>query len=217
MNEYADYYRARLPEPRTILGLKLRPFSLGHRLLLHRIESFFVGADDRLTYEDLALSVLICSLPYARAVEVFDDPDLPRFMKLWADRLTGRGILTALGVRKIRTIPLQTKGKEFIDYMNSGERKLTYAATENGQEIPLPTLQKIRVTLLQEFGGLTDEALMDRPWGLCVEDYITIHTLKGNVTMYDGSLLSEAAAAAKAKWEELVTRGIIKPQPNGAN
>jgi hypothetical protein len=217
VNEHADYYLARLPEPTTLLGLRLRPFSIGHLLLLHRIKSYFVQEDDKLTYEDLALSVLICSLPFAEGVAVFEDPDLPRFMRQWADRLTGRGILSKLGLRRLRTISLQANGTAFFEYMAAGSRKLTYASKGDGNEIPLPLVQIVRVTLLQAFGGLTDETLMDRPLGLCMEDFVTIHTLKGNVTMYDSKVLDEAAEAAKAHWEQLVARGVIKPQPNGAN
>lgn len=216
MNEHADYYTARLPEPTTILGLKLRPFSLGHLLLLHRIRSYFVGEDEKLTYEDLALSVLICSQPYAAAVAAFDDPDLPVFMDKWQARLTGRGLLTALGLRKLRVIPLHASAAAFVEYMAAGYCKLTYAPKSEGEPIPLPLVQLVSVTLLQEFGGLTDEALMDRPWGRCMEDYVTIHAIKGSVTLYDGNVLAEAHDAAKAYHEKLVREGRF-PHPNGAN
>lgn len=217
MNEHTSYYHARLPEPTTILGLKLRPFSLGHLLLLHRINSYFVGDDENLTYEDLALSVLICSQRYAEAVAIFDDPDLKRFMARWAARLTGRGVLTALKLRRLRVIDLHKKAAEFAAYIASGHRKVDYKGKGDGHEIPLPLVQIVRVTLLQEFGGLTDEAIVDRPWGLCMEDYLTIHSLKGNVDLYAEGTFDQAREAAKAKYEDLVLRGIIKPEPNGAN
>ncbi len=217
MNEYADYYLARIPEPTTLLGLKLRPFSLGHLLLLHRIKSFFAGEDDRLTYEDLALSVLICSQTYEQAIAYFDDKDLVKFMQRWADRLTGRGILTRLGIRPLRIIQLEDKAADFASYMQRGVRKLTYSNKSEGDEIPLPLVQIVRVTLLQEFGGLTDAELMNRPWGLCIEDYITIHTLKGNVRMFDPSALESAQAAAKAAYEKMVLHGRITPPVTGAN
>ncbi len=217
MNEHADYYLARVPEPTTILGLRLRPFSIGHLLLLHRIKSYFAGEDENLTYEDLALSVLICSQKYEEAIASFNDPELPSLMGKWADKLTGNGLLTRLGLRPLRIIPLQIKASEFVAYMQRGVRTLSYASTkEGGTPIPLPTVQVIRVTLLRNFGGLTDEALMDRPWGLCVEDYITIHTLDGKVKMYEAGSLPKAMDEAKAVYEQMVKSGRIKPA-NGAN
>lgn len=217
MNEHADYYLARVPEPTTLLGLKLRPFSLGHRLLLHRIKSYFVGEDEDLGYEDLALSVLICSQTYEKAISYLDDPDLQKFMGKWADQLTGRGVLTRLGLKRLSVIPLADKAAEFASYMQRGVRKLSYSSKGEGRNIPLPDIQVIRVTLLRNFGGLTDEVLMDRPWGLCVEDYITIHTLDDNVTMYDASELSKARDQAKEFYEKMVAQGAIKPEQNGAN
>lgn len=212
MNEHVDYYKARLPEPFTILGLKLRPFSFGHLLLLHRIESYFVGADSELTYEDLALSVLICSMSYRDAIQIFDDKTLPKFMARWADRLTGRGILATLRLRTVRTIPLHVKAADFASYMASGKRRLTYLNNGESRELGLPDIQIVRVTLLREFGGLTDEALMDRPWGLCEEDFVTIHALDDKVTMHESVDLTDAREAAKKVYDR-----YVKPQKNGAN
>lgn len=216
MNEHAEYYSARLPEPTTLLGLTLRPFSLGHLLLLNRISSYFVGADEKLTHEDLALSVLICSLPYAQAVAAINDPDLQRFMAKWAARLTGRGVLTALGWRKLRVIPLHASAAVFAAYLSSGTRKIDFTNKGDGKPLPLPLVQLVRVTLLQAFGGLTDEALLDRPWGLCMEDYLTVHAIKSNIELNDLDALGEAKNAAKEAFEKLVAQGRI-PHPNGAN
>jgi len=49
-----DFYSVAIPEQRQILGLKLRPLSLGHVIILHRIESAFLceGIPD---YQELAM------------------------------------------------------------------------------------------------------------------------------------------------------------------
>lgn len=214
MNEYADYYKARIPEPVRILGLKLRPFALGHLVLLHRIESYFVGASETLTYEDLALSVLICSLPYKEALEALEDKDLDRFMRRWVAKLTGRGFLATLLLRPPVGIPLASNASKFVDYMASGRRQISYVQTSEGRAMDLPEVQVVRVILLKHFGGLTDEALMDRPWGLCEEDCLTLYAIEGRVAMHETGHLEDAAETAKAVFDKLVQAGRIRPNGN---
>ena len=40
-----DYLHSIIPEPVTILGQELRPFSLGHYLLLNRLDCAFLSDD----------------------------------------------------------------------------------------------------------------------------------------------------------------------------
>ena len=63
MNHAADYFTATMPEPWQILGLRLRPFSLGHYKLLRRFDCAFVAEESREgTRADLLLGVLCCSM-----------------------------------------------------------------------------------------------------------------------------------------------------------
>ena len=48
-----DYLHSIIPEPVTILGQDLRPFSLGHYLLLQRLECAFVCEDKEPLLGDL--------------------------------------------------------------------------------------------------------------------------------------------------------------------
>jgi hypothetical protein len=59
-----DYFSAAYPEPWQILGVNLRPFSVGHYLKLKRLNCAFVADGESLaSVGDLLLGVIICSMP----------------------------------------------------------------------------------------------------------------------------------------------------------
>ena len=66
-----DYYQAAVPDGWQVLGVKLRPLSLGHLILLKRYGSAFVVGGIP-TEADLVLSVLICSRTYEDGVELVE-------------------------------------------------------------------------------------------------------------------------------------------------
>ncbi len=71
----AAEFTAALPEPHTILGLKLLPLSLGRYRLLKRFDSPFVDDEDRkITTEEmireLIFALIICGLPCAEFNEL---------------------------------------------------------------------------------------------------------------------------------------------------
>ena len=71
-------FAAALPEPYRILGLKLRPFSLGHYVILSRHGSAFVAEQEgRATREDLIFAVLVCSMSFEEFNEWIDSGPLP--------------------------------------------------------------------------------------------------------------------------------------------
>lgn len=58
----ANYSAAAYPEPFTILGLRLKPLSLQHYLLMHRFDVAFVAEGNATAdFSDLVMGVLICS------------------------------------------------------------------------------------------------------------------------------------------------------------
>ena len=66
-----DFYQAAVPDGWQILGVRLKPLSLGHLILLHRYESAFVVGGIP-TEADLVLSVLICSRTYEDAIDLVE-------------------------------------------------------------------------------------------------------------------------------------------------
>ena len=83
----AAFLTAAIPEPFTILGRNLKPFSLGHELLFQRFGvNFSVESKDAPRYEDLILGVLLCSQEFDQALLSLQSRGLPHRIKFWAWR-----------------------------------------------------------------------------------------------------------------------------------
>ena len=99
-----DFYLASIPDQFRVLGFALRPLSLGHVIILHRLESPYVTGG-RPDIESLATAVFICCQTYKEAVNGISDPQRDAFMLRWYDRLSGRDRwLVRCGFRKERLI-----------------------------------------------------------------------------------------------------------------
>lgn len=193
------FYQAAIPDAWEILGVKLRPFSLGHVILLHRIDSPFVSRtlSDHPTFDDLALSVLICSESYEKAVECLDYPHLPRVLRSWADRLTGMDRWTVrMGLRKARIIDFLQPAIEFSNYIREHSKIPDYDFNPaDFSEMHCPEVQMVKVTLMREM-GFSESELLDRSWGLCLWDYVVLRAQDGKVKMIDAEVKKEALNTA---------------------
>lgn len=201
-----DFYKVAVPEPTTLLGLRLRPFSLGHLILLHRVESVFVDGGAP-TYEDLAISVLICSQDWKGGCEIFNEPDLVRFMLRWHDKLTGRDKwLVKLGLRRPTVVDLESKCKEFADYLSQGMRLPCYSYDpSDSRQVELPMVQMVKCRLMKEM-GFSEAELMDRSWALCLWDYVTLQALNGEVKVYKRDDIQNAQAVAESIAKAIANR-----------
>ena len=101
-----DYYQAAVPDGWQILGVKLRPLSLGHLILLKRYGSAFVVGGIP-TEADLVLSVLICSRTYEEALELVESGRFKQEAKKLEKALRVCG-------------DVQARCEWFNDYINEG-------------------------------------------------------------------------------------------------
>lgn len=190
-----EIFERTIPEPTTLLGLKLLPLSLGHIILLHRIESAFV-LGGKPSYDDLATSVFICSRTYQDAVDGFSDPSLPRQMHRWARKLTGSGWF-----RKGKPINLSEKWKAFDDYLDRNtlifKSGKDYAANGEGRKVYLPMVHSIRVKL-QSRMHFSDADILDRSWALCILDYHILCDMDGHIQLTDEDVVKNLIADTQA-------------------
>lgn len=202
-----DLADAFIPEPHTVLGLRLRPLSLGHLLLLYRVRSSFVcgGAPG---YDDLAVSVLICSLSYADGIEALDSDKVDVFMDRWQKALTRPVGFWNRILNRRTPINLAEKSLAFANYINAGWKHPDYAAQEGGNSIDLPFIQAVRVTLLREF-AMSEAELMDRSWSACLWDYLSIKALDGHISLVDNKAIQELLASAPEIEKKLREKGLI--------
>jgi hypothetical protein len=203
---HEDFYSAVIQEPTTVMGLRLRPFSLGHVILLGRVKSSFVTEGETLSLHDLALSVLICAQTYADGLKLFSDRNLSKFFTRWHSKLRGESWVTRIGWRKPVEIDYAQKARELSDYIQKGSKVPDYSyQPADFKEMNCPSVQIVKVTLMRDM-GFTEAELMDRPWALCLWDFVTLRALAGHVRMIDGEEIKEAQAAAD-RLDKLIKEG----------
>lgn len=84
----AAFFKAAIPEPFVILGLRLKPFSLGHYILMNRFEVAFVAAGEATAdIPDLVLGVLICSKTYDDFLAFIDREDCQKQVEEWGEKI----------------------------------------------------------------------------------------------------------------------------------
>jgi hypothetical protein len=201
-----EFYSVAIPETRHCLGLKLRPLSLGHIILLHRIESAFL-CDSKVDYKELSIAALICSLKYQDALDAIQDPETAKFLTYLGEKITGvREWLVRLGFRKPRPIDLVAHTLAISEYIKEASKLPLYGFNPGDfKEMDLPQVQIVRVTVMREM-NIADDEIMDRSWALCLWDYFTIKALKGEITIENRDQFAHARAVADRMAEIVAKR-----------
>ena len=198
----AEFYTAAIPEPVAILGVRLRPFSLGHVMLLNRFGNAF-GTGASPSIEDLIQAIVICSQKYADALADMDNPKLPEIVAAWQRKLAPRNRLgfrsAGLGFSPAVEIA------RFTEYVRAGSSFPLFTVKENHQGDPMgvPMVQSVKV-LLQSKMGFSEADVLDRPWGLCLWDYFTLNAMEGHCKLMDREEYQSARNKADENHDRLV-------------
>ena len=198
-----EIFERTIPEAWTVLRLPLLPLSLGHVELLNRFDSaFMVGrAPD---YDDLALSVFICSRDYEEALEgLSDPPSLLKEMARWK--------------KKVGEIDLDEKCDLFRGYLNAHELRLEkgkdyVTSSEGTRSVGVPFVHLVRVKL-QSRMHFSDADIRNRSWALCLLDYYVLADLDGVIALTDEDRLKVAVTDAQSiagKVAELLKAGKVR-------
>jgi hypothetical protein len=186
------YLQQVIPDPFTILGLELRPLSIGRLLLLHR---FGLLASGHLKdFPDLVLAVMICSRPVSEVSAFLRSRRLPLAMWLWRKRV-GRNperMATAFGL--------------FQRYAKRPQIGVNTHDNEPEGAPGAPWLQHLRVELLSKCHWTIGD-IEERPYGEAVWDYYTYWENLGKLDIDEGERLEELAAVvgeANARHAEIV-------------
>ena len=158
-----DFFQAAIPEPVTLLGQDLEPFSIGHWLTLERFECAYLKGGTP-TIPDLMLGVLVCCHKYEEFISIARKESIFELTKKWAAR--------------IGNFEFPEKSKSFSDYIDDSIKNLPkYWEEEKKSGTPrksgAPYIQTLRAYLLSKT-SLTDTEIMNRPFGLSVWDMTTI-------------------------------------------
>ncbi len=174
------------PEPYTVLGLRLKPFSLGHAILLARH-----GCDPVDDYESLITGVTICAHNWDDFHKLADDKWLPWRMRLWA-----------LRVGKFNVIE---KIKFFNDYVADAMTApdIFESNDKPTSKLGAPFFSTLKTTLCAKLGYSRQEAL-NIPFGEALFDYFTFWEIEGGCEIVGDHDL-EMRQAADDMEEELET------------
>lgn len=182
MDPIADYLAAAYPEPVTLLGQRLRPFSLGHMELLSRFRNAYVTNGPAPALDDLAFAVFVCCQGWQEALAGLEAPDLKRKLTAWGNL--------------VPAFSFEEKSAAFVSYLLAGASKPEVIQTQppGGESTGLSLLHDVRLTLCGKLGYSRAEA-MDCPWGLALWDYYGSHAQAGNLRVVGDELAEQVAWA----------------------
>ncbi len=154
----AAYFKAAIPEPYRILGLKLKPFSLGHYFLMRRFGNGFVGDETtNASREDLLLGILICSMRHDEFLKFIEQKDFIKQIKKWG--------------KKAGIFDLPSKAMLFRDYLKAAqEAPQFWIEQEDGTESGGHWSQAVLTTLMGQLGYSRAEA-METPLAQALADF----------------------------------------------
>lgn len=189
-----DYAAAAYPDTWQVLGIQLRPFSLGHYLKLRRLGCAFVEEDSAIAgLGDLLLGVLVCGMTS------HPDPDQDEFWQWWRQPINRwqRWFPKLLGTltpaekfllrwgRRCRGVDLEARAKQFNEYIRNNivepdywrERESGRASGAHWSHAVIATLvSKCGYTQLEAYNVPLAKALADFFKWLEGEGAITLMT-----------------------------------------
>jgi hypothetical protein len=191
------YAHAVLPDPYRILGLKLRPFSLGHYLLLQRFGCELLQSPEVLATQartaaderaDLILGVLICSMRHAEFLAFVEQKDFLREVHRWG--------------RRVGVFDVAEKTALFRGYLYSSLREPDYLPLQPGDDSG-DWAQNLKLTLTTRMHYTEAEAL-ELPLSQALADYYKLAESEGLVRLIspEERRAGEANAAALAEFEK---------------
>jgi len=183
-----DYFTTVLPEPFTILGKELKPLSIGHLLILHRLDC--IPVEDN---EKLFMACLVCSTEATSLDDIFNDRWLNFKIWLWQFRL---GKIDWLKCHELWT-------EYFTLHMEMPSYESRHEGSSNDTPSGTPFLQQLKATLQAKLNYTPQEALAV-PIQQAVWDYLSLHELEGNIDVLDKDWRKAMKEDADSKHEELL-------------
>ena len=214
MNLYAEYLAAAFPEPRRLLGVDLRPFALGHLLILRWLGNAFVTAlVPRI--DDLVTGVWACSLSYREAVQALRRGRIDLVVHgRWRSKRREVALEDAFRIWRdeLGQFDVAEKVDAFSEYIRSGcnvpmvAARQTHSAADSGSGPP--DVQSIKVALMSKL-HLSEDDVMDRPWSMCLWDVYTLAAQEGLLTFMDRDEVDRAQSTAD-RLQAAIDEGRVK-------
>lgn len=204
-----QFLKAAVPEPFIVLGLRLRPLSIGHLVLMQWSGLSFMREDNsKPNLDDLIIGCLICSMRFRQYQEFLQSPDIASVLTRLGRRALfepKRGWSRLAFWRKAKpALRVQERFELFDKYLADGmdipQFELPNSAAQS-MIIGSPWLQCLRIMLMTKF-HMPAEETWDYPYRQAVWDVCTARESDGALSII-GENSSPEHDAAVAAMEEL--------------
>jgi hypothetical protein len=181
----------------VILGLTMKPFSLGHLMILTRFENAFLVPElpgeplgNPIKFQDLIFGVFTCAHTFENALASFQDETTGRKIKRWG--------------RKVGKFDFEEKAKLFSDYLKDGMRGPEDIVLSEGEKTNLPLFGVLKYVVQSSF-GLTTSEVLNMPYRQLLWEYYIAQEAKGNCKISDPDVVSNAKEMAD-KFDAMVRK-----------
>ena len=187
MNATARLLRAANPEPPRCLGLRLRPYSLGHDIILTALDNALLqGKRD---INDLLIAVFICAQPHEAWSKWCGSFWLPVFLRVWGLFLRRCNWIESFAI--------------FEDYLQQGRScpEVNVPVRDQRNSPATPWQQRLKLFLVMKM-GLTEADALARPLALSHEDWCAAGEMEGVLNLlndHDRAFLDFHAARCRAE------------------
>lgn len=182
------YVSALFPDIFRVLGKPLQAYTLGHAMLLQRLDNPIVVGGRNPALGDLAQFIAICRRSYPSALRMVS-ADWRARLALW----------------RARPHPVYA-GKAFYQigkYLRASSSMPKRWENEDGAPIGTPFLQQVKLTLMMNLGKSELQALCT-PFALAMWDACGCWEMEGRIRLADEDSLAEARRvieeAKRSKW-----------------
>lgn len=186
-----------VPDPVRILGIRLKPFSFGHMILMDRFDCGLSPIDDSVSpsLSDLVLGILICARSFNEFVQLADDS---KAFTAESNRVT----------KRIKLKELAHKAQLFGEYMRDGMRSPKYWMTDkpsgqSGAPLPLAVIMLLMCEM-----HVTEQEALDMPASRALWYCTALGERKGQARLW--TKRDEAEQEAAARFDERIRNGEIK-------
>lgn len=210
----AAQFEAAMPEPHTILGLRLLPLSLGRYQLLKRFDCPFVSDEQKEIgmeelNKELFFALLICGL----SVDEFKFlSDHPNKLKKQARKF---GKVAEKVIKRTKDFSLIQVFAQFRNFLDEGSKVpwMVLSCNNNAETSMVHWSGSIETALRSKIGWTQDE-VNERPLTDALSIFFRYMESEGAVKLYDFDVYEEMQVEAKANGEAM--EKILKELEHGA-
>lgn len=213
------FIQAALPEPVTCLGVRLKPFSLGHWLWLNRLKIPYVTHESGVHLDELILAVIVCCQSYSENWECFSgrDKTVAQSIKQFKRNIMGAWYRRPVTIKGRKVFPALFKEKDFnffqpatifAKYIADAFILPTIATKENNTPSVAPWELMTLTTCLKLQGSC--EEVLNQPVGLSRWLVAGFCESEGIGQLVDSKALQEDIKAANEFAEKLRQEGKMK-------